>query len=87
MAHRILRLPEVLRERGEARSTAYLRISERLLTRPVRLGARAVGWPAIEIEALNAARISGKSNDEIRALVGRLESARKSAANRMSCEQ
>ena len=36
------------------------------------------GWPAHEVAALNAARIAGKSDDEIRILVQQLESARKS---------
>ncbi len=44
------------------------------------LGWWAVGWPAHEAEALNAARIAGKSNDEVRALVVALETARKQAA-------
>lgn len=79
MVYRILRLPDVLRERGESRSTAYARISDRLLTRPVKLGARAVGWPATEIASLNAARIAGNSDDEIRSLVESLEKARKRA--------
>jgi prophage regulatory protein len=39
-----------------------------------------VGWPASEVHALNAARISGKSEDEIRDLVTKLEAARKTAA-------
>lgn len=42
------------------------------------LGPRCVGWPAHEVAALNAARIAGKSDDEIRILVQELESARKS---------
>jgi prophage regulatory protein len=36
-----------------------------------------VGWPASEVTALNAGRISGKSNEEIRDLVVKLEAARK----------
>lgn len=48
--------------------------------RPVRLGERAVGWPASEVAALNAARIAGKTDQEIRALVVKLEAARKAAA-------
>lgn len=76
----ILRLPAVKAESGLSRSTIYLRISQGLWPRPVSLGARAVGWPSYESEALNAARIAGKSDDEIRALVVRLEAARKSAA-------
>lgn len=76
----ILRLPAVKAQSGLSRSTIYLRISQGLWPRPVSLGARAVGWPAHEAEALNAARIAGKSNDEVRALVVILESARKQAA-------
>ncbi|MEP6605784.1 MAG: AlpA family phage regulatory protein [Nitrosospira sp.] len=76
----IYRLPTVKSESGLSRSTIYLRISQRLWTRPVRLGARAVGWPASEVAALNAARIAGKSDEEIRALVAKLEITRKMAA-------
>jgi prophage regulatory protein len=55
-------------------------IQQGLFTPPVPIGARAVGWPADELAALNAARIAGKSDDEIRALVAKLEAARKAAA-------
>lgn len=72
----ILRLPTVKMESGYSRSTIYLRISQGLFPRPVSLGARAVGWPADEVAALNAARISGKSDDEIRQLVKKLQAAR-----------
>jgi prophage regulatory protein len=46
----------------------------------VSLGGRAVGWPANEVAALNAARIAGKADAEIRVLVAQLEAARKAAA-------
>lgn len=78
--HTILRLPAVKAETGYSRSTHYLRIAQGLFTKPVRLGARAVGWPAGEVAALNAARIAGKSDEQIRALVVELEAARKVAA-------
>jgi hypothetical protein len=51
-----------------------------LFTHPVQIGLRAVGWPSSEVAALNAARIAGKSDEEIRALVVRLEAARKLAS-------
>ena len=38
-----------------------------------------MGWPADEVARLNAARIAGKSNDEIRASVVMLKVARKAA--------
>jgi prophage regulatory protein len=80
MSHTILRLPAVLRERGRSRSAHYMDIQQGLFTPPVPIGARAVGWPADELAMLNAARIAGKTNDEIRALVVKLEAARKVAA-------
>lgn len=76
----ILRLPVVKSESGLSRSTIYLRITQGLWTKPINLGARAVGWPAHEVASLNAARIAGKSNEEIRNLVIKLEAARKSLA-------
>jgi prophage regulatory protein len=72
----ILRRKQIETESGYSRSTIYLRISQGLWTKQVSLGARAVGWPAAEVDALNAARIAGKSDAEIRALVRRLEAAR-----------
>lgn len=77
MVSRILRLPEVLRARGRSRSTHYADIDEGLYTHPVPIGARAVGWPEHEVATLNAARISGMSDGEIRELVTRLEATRK----------
>lgn len=76
----ILRRKQVEAATGYARSTIYLRIDQGLFVRPVRLGARAVGFPASEVAALNAARIAGKSDAEIRALVVGLQSARTTAA-------
>ena len=72
----IFRRPRVEDTSGYSRSTLYLRISQGLWTRPVSLGPRAVGWPAGEVAAINAARIAGKSDDNIRALVTQLEAAR-----------
>lgn len=80
MVTTILRLPIVLRERCRSRSAHYLDIQQGLFTRPVSIGLRAVGWPASELVALNAARIAGKSDEEIRTLVVKLEAARKTLA-------
>ena len=76
----ILRRKQVEAESGYGRSTIYLRISQGLWPRPVSLGARAVGRPAGEVTALNAARIAGKTDSDIRALVARLQNARAGAA-------
>ncbi|MCA1586679.1 MAG: AlpA family phage regulatory protein [Acidobacteria bacterium] len=75
----ILRRRQVESATGYARSTIYNRISEGLWPRPVRLGPRAVGWPASEVAAIIAARIAGLSDGDIRALVVDLEAARASA--------
>lgn len=80
MTNTILRLPAVLRERGRSRSAHYMDIQQGLFTPPVPIGARAVGWPADELAMLNAARIAGKTDDEIRVLVAKLAAARKAAA-------
>ena len=52
MKRTILRMPAVKLESGLSRSTIYLRVSQGLWTKPVSLGARAVGWPSDEIEAI-----------------------------------
>jgi len=80
MLHTILRIPSVKNRSGYSRSTIYLRISQGLWTSPVSLGPRAVGWPDYECDSLTAARISGKTDAEIRDLVVELEAARKAAA-------
>jgi len=80
MTHHILRLPDVKAAIGLSRSTLYLRIANGVFTHPVSLGGRAVGWPAQEVAALNAARIAGKPDAEIRELVTQLEAARKAVA-------
>lgn len=80
MTNTILRLPAVLRARGRSRSSHYLDIDQGLFTKPVAIGLRAVGWPDHEVSALNAARIAGKADHEIRALVRKLEASRKDLA-------
>ena len=77
MTHTILRLPDIKTSTGLSRSTIYLRIAQGVFTKPVSLGGRAVGWPSNEVVALNAARIAGKSDAEVRDLVLKLEAARK----------
>lgn len=79
MSQTIYRLPAVKSKSGLSRSTIYLRITQGLFTKPVSLGPRAVGWPSSEVAAINAVRIAGKSDEEIRALVVVLEAARKTA--------
>jgi prophage regulatory protein len=79
MSNTILRIPAAMAESGYSRATIYLRISQGLWPRPVSLGPRCVGFPADEIAALNGARISGKSDSDIRNLVVKLLAARSHA--------
>jgi prophage regulatory protein len=74
----ILRRNQVQTISGYSRSTLYARMAEGLWPRPVRLGARAVGWPAREVAAMNEARIAGASDSGIRNLVHDLQTARQS---------
>lgn len=77
MMQNILRLPTVTFRSGISRSTLYLQISQRLWTKPIKIGRRAVGWPVNEVNELIIARIAEQTDDEIRTLVEKLEAARK----------
>ncbi len=69
----ILRMPSVKDETGhKSHASIYNAIRDGLFTKPVQIGQRAVGWPSDEVAAINAARIAGKSEAEIRDLVIRL---------------
>jgi len=76
----IWRLPQALAESGKTRSPWYQDIQRGLMTPPVKLGRRAAGWPANEVQAINQARIAGKTDQQIRELVQRLQEARKAQA-------
>jgi predicted DNA-binding transcriptional regulator AlpA len=53
-----MRLPQVVDATGETRSTIYKRIAEGEFPKPVKLGAKSVGWVEDEIAAYNEARIA-----------------------------
>jgi prophage regulatory protein len=73
----ILRMTAVMAETGHrSPASIYQAIKAGLFTRQVRVGMRAVGWPAGEVHAINAARAAGKAESEIRALVNRLHAGR-----------
>lgn len=79
MPRTILRLPAVLKRRGKSRSAHYADLKAGLFVRPVKIGLRARGTPDDEVDTLVAATIADKSEDEIRALVAKLEAARKAS--------
>ena len=69
----IIRMPAVKAETGHrSHARIYIAIHAGLFTKPVQIGLRSVGWPLDEVKAINAARIAGKTESEIRELVQRL---------------
>ena len=74
----ILRLPEVKRRRGfSADASVYNEVRDGLFTTGVSISQRSKGWPDYEVDAINAARVAGKSGVEIRELVKVLHAKRK----------
>ena len=80
METKLLRIKAVSEISGNSRSTIYLRMLQGLWPQPVRLGERMVAWPESEVQAINDARITGKSDEEIRGIVRALEKLRLSKA-------
>ena len=72
----LLRLPSLELAFGLRKSAIYDRIARGLLPAPVDLGPRAVGWVSTEVEAVQAAIISGRSEAVLRQLVAELHQAR-----------
>ena len=73
----ILRMPAVKAETGHrSHASIYNAIRDGVFTTGVAIGQRSKGWPSDEVQAINAARIAGKSEAEIRELVKRLHAKR-----------
>ena len=73
----IWRMPTIKAETGHrSHASIYTAIKDGLFTKPVAIGQRAVGWPSDEVQSINAARIAGKTEAEIRALVAWLHAKR-----------
>ena len=73
----ILRMSEVKAETGHrSHASIYTAIKAGTFTTGVAIGQRSRGWPANEVMAINAARIAGKTEAEIRELVQRLHAKR-----------
>lgn len=62
MATRILRLPAVIERVGLSRSAIYARMAKGQFPRPLRIGARAVGWLEADIDEWLATRPRGGSD-------------------------
>jgi len=74
---RLLKLNGVLALTATSRSTHYQHIKQGLMVQPISQGLQAVAYPEHEIQAIIAARIAGKSEDEIRTIVADLTKQRK----------
>lgn len=72
----LLRRPTVTTKTGLPETSLYRDMEAGLFPSQIRIGPNTVAWPEHEVDAVIAARIAGKSNDEIRALVKRLHAAR-----------
>ena len=77
MNSKITRLAGLKQRLGfKSASGIYAAVANGVLTKPVKIGLRASGWPDNEIDAVIDARIAGKNTAEIKALVSALHAAR-----------
>jgi len=74
--NRLMRQPEASLFTGIKKSSFFDQVRDGLLPAPVAVGGKIRAWPAGELDQINAARIAGKADDEIRELVVRLETSR-----------
>ncbi len=51
MTLKVERPPEVIKRTGRSRSSIYLGIEDGTFPKPVKLGARSIGWPSTVIDA------------------------------------
>ena len=79
MINTIWRISRVIAESGMSKSTVYSRVKQGLFTPSLSLGGILVGWPSSEVSALNAARIAGLCDAEIKKLVVNLINQRRTA--------
>ena len=70
-------MPAVKAETGHrSHASIYGAVKNGTFTKPVQIGQRSVGWPSDEVAAINGARIAGRSDAELRALVNELHARR-----------
>ena len=71
-----LRPADLVKKAGKARSQIYRDITSGLLPQPIKIGVRASAFPVDEVETVFAARAAGANDDQLKALVKRLHTAR-----------
>ncbi len=80
MKYTLVRLPEVSAMTGCSRSKIYADMQSMLFPSSIRLGSRSVAWVDYEIDEWIEARIAGKTDDEIKALIASQLEAREALA-------
>nr|WP_276720371.1 AlpA family phage regulatory protein [Pseudooceanicola nitratireducens] len=75
-----MKTPDVCAATGMKRPTLYEHMAKGLFPRPIKLGPKLATWPQDEVAKINAARIAGKTDDEIKSLVAELTAERASYA-------
>jgi len=64
----------------KSRAQTYADIAHGVFPPPIKFSRKCSAWLVYEVEAIAAARIAGKSDDEVRELVQQLVAMRKQAA-------
>jgi prophage regulatory protein len=78
--YQLIRRPEVLQKTARSKSALQLDEKNGLFCPPISIGERAVAYIKQEVEAVIQARIEGKTNEQIKALVSSLIQQRKKTA-------
>jgi len=81
MTNSLIRIKKVEAKTGLKKSMHYDLIKKGLMPSAIRIGDRARAWISSEIDAVVAARIAGKSDDEIREMIKALMAKRQQTAN------
>ncbi len=75
-----VRMPALIQLRGTSHTTFYRHIKEGLWPPAVHLSANTSAWPEHEVAAIDAARLAGATDDEVRTLVRKLVADRRQQA-------
>jgi prophage regulatory protein len=73
----LLDLNETLRRRRKSRAAHYRDQKQKLFPQGVKVGKRAVAWPAHEVDEILAAQVAGVTETQLKNIVKKLESKRK----------
>ena len=77
MDFQLVRIKTALKLTGDSCTTFHEKIRDELYPKPVKLGKRSSAWPLAELETVVKARIAGKTEGQIRAIVRQIHYDRK----------